>query len=81
MGLRDALHLGGKEPPPDAHHPHAFKRQGDAWVANGVPPSNTVSSPDTGMAAAATIAGLQFADQHCAVCGRAASDRIHGPAD
>ncbi len=82
MGIRETLHLGGSEPEPpaDPNRPHAFKRAGDAWIGHGVPPSNTVGGPDGSMAGA-QIAGLQFGDQHCAVCRRAETDPIHQPVE
>ena len=80
MGIRETLHLGGEsERPPDPNHPHAFRAPGDHWVTDGVPPSVLGGSVSGTTAAIGT--GLQFADRHCAVCGREASDPIHAPAD
>jgi len=82
MGIRETLHLGGEpEQPADPNHPHPFKRAGEHWLGGGVPPSNTVSGPNAGTAMGSTIAGLQFADQHCAVCRRGHDDPIHAPAE
>jgi hypothetical protein len=82
MGIREKLHLGlhQPEPPADPNRPHPFKRAGDAWIGHGVPPSNTVSGPDSTMVGA-VIAGLQFGDQHCAVCRRGHDDPIHALAE
>jgi hypothetical protein len=79
MGLRDALHHKPDEPV-DPNKPHAFKRAGDAWITDGVPPSSTVGAPGNSTAGA-VIAGLQFGDQHCVVCRRGHDDPIHAPAD
>jgi hypothetical protein len=81
MGIRETLHLGGEPVPPvDPNRPHLFKRAGDTWIGHGVPPSNTVGGPDSTMAGA-VFAGLQFGDQHCAICRRAHDDPIHAPAE
>ena len=77
MGIRERLH-GKAEVPADPNHPHAFKRAGNAWIGHGVPPSNTVGSPDSSLVGA-TIAGLQFGDQHCVVCRRGQDDPMHAP--
>jgi len=79
MGVRDALHHK-PEPPTDPDRPHAFRRAGDAWIVHGVPPTSSLGGPDSNMAGA-VIAGLQFGDQHCAICRRAHDDPIHAPAD
>jgi hypothetical protein len=76
MGIRKS-HPAAQRSQPDPNRPHAFKGPSDHWLGGGVPPSSmTFDNP-----AAAIGTGLQFADRHCAVCRREASDPIHAPAD
>jgi hypothetical protein len=78
MGLRDAIHRK-PEAPVDPNRPHEFKALAEHWVVAGVPPASLAGSVEG--APAAIGAGLEFADRHCVVCRRAASDSIHIPAD
>ncbi len=77
MGLRETPRPKERTAPADPNRPHAYRAPSDDWLGRGVPPSSMAfNSP-----AAAIGTGLQFADRHCAVCRRDASDPIHYPAD
>jgi hypothetical protein len=79
MDLRKALHMGPRktERPADPHHPHEFKAAGEHWLGGGVPPAGLAAKGGNPWAIAA--AGMQFADRHCVICRRDASDPIHAP--
>jgi hypothetical protein len=78
VGLRDALRGHKAERPADPNHPHAFRSQGSNWLGRGVPPSGTIDG--SGGNASVTDAAFQFADRHCVVCRREASDPLHATA-